>query len=59
MALSFVCPYMARPRRKFKLALSEKGHGTILGATWGMREDGNATIPDVKDLAELFNFCRT
>ena len=53
-----VCPYMTRPRRKFKLALSEKGHGAILGENWGLKDDGNAVIPDVKDLAELVNKCR-
>jgi len=49
---------MTRPRRKFKLALSEEGHGTILGENWGLGEDGNAVIPGVKDLAELVNKCR-
>ena len=49
---------MTRPRRKFKLALSEKGHGAILGGNWGLKDDGNAVIPDVKDLAELVNKCR-
>ena len=50
---------MTRPTRKFKIALSEKSYGTILGENLGLREDDNAAILDVKDLAELVHICRT
>ena len=54
---------MEKPRRKFKLALSEKGRGITLGENWGRCEhnralDGFAEIPDVTDLAKLVIQCR-
>ena len=43
---------------KFKLALSEKRHGTILSENRGFREGGNAVIPDLKGLAELVSLSK-
>ena len=59
----FVCPYMEKPRRKFKLALSEKGRGITLRENWArceqIRDGRNAEIPDVKDFANFVIQCHT
>ena len=49
---------MEKPRKKFKLALLEKGHGITFGENWGLVQEDNAVIPDVKDLANLVVQCR-
>ena len=44
---------MEKPRRKFKLALREKGHGIIFGENWRLVQGDNAVIPEVKELGKL------